>query len=149
MNRKNFLQAMLMLPGALALRVQAAGPLVNVYKTPTCGCCGLWVEHMKKNGFELKVRNVDDTAPWRAQYGVPEKLQSCHTAVVEGYAIEGHVPASEIQRMLKERPQAKGLAVPGMVSGSPGMEGGASQAYSVLLFTADGKTSVYKSYPGK
>ena len=149
MNRKAFLQTLLVMPALLARRVQAAGPLVNVYKTPTCGCCGLWVEHMRKNGFELKVQDVPDTTPYRAKFGVPEELQSCHTAVVEGYSIEGHVPAAEIRRLLKERPAAKGLSVPGMVAGSPGMEGGASQPYSVLLFGGSGKPSVYQSYPRK
>ena len=149
MNRKSFLKAMLVAPAAFAARLRAAGPLVSVYKTPTCGCCGLWVAHMRSNGFELKVQDVEDTTPYRARYGVPEKLQSCHTAVVDGYSIEGHVPAADIRRMLKERPQARGLAVPGMVAGSPGMEGSVSQPYSVLLFTADGKSSVYQSYPRK
>src|SRR5947207_1060440 len=103
MNRKTFLQTLLLLPAGL----RAAGSLVNVYKTPTCGCCGQWVAHMRANGFELKVQDVDDTSPYRVKFGVPDKLQSCHTASVDGYAIEGHVPASEIRRMLKERPNAK------------------------------------------
>jgi hypothetical protein len=149
MNRRNLLQGLAAIPAAVAIRLQAAGQQVNVYKTPTCGCCGMWVAHMRKNGFDLKVQDVDDTTPYRAKYGVPEKLGSCHTAVVDGYAIEGHVPASEIQRMLKERPNAKGLAVPGMVTGSPGMEGGTPQPYDVLLFTADGKSTVYQHYPRK
>ena len=149
MNRKNFLKGLLAVPAGFALRLQAAGSQVSVYKTPTCGCCGMWVAHMRKNGFDLNVQDVEDTSPYRAKYGVPEKLGSCHTAVVEGYAIEGHVPAAEIQRMLKERPNAKGLAVPGMVAGSPGMEGGTAQPYDVLLFTADGKSTVYQHYPRK
>src|ERR1019366_720416 len=104
---------------------------------------------MRSNGFDLKVQDVENTAPYRAKYGVPDAMQSCHTAVVEGYAIEGHVPAADIQRLLKERPKAAGLAVPGMVAGSPGMEGPVSQPYSVMLFTADGKSSVYQRYPRK
>jgi hypothetical protein len=150
MNRKTFLKTALVLPAAFAARLKAAAAThVDVYKTPTCGCCGQWVAHMKSNGFDVKVQDVDDTTPYRAKYGVPENMASCHTAVVEGYAIEGHVPAADIRRLLKERPAAKGLAVPGMVMGSPGMEGGTAQAYSVMLFTADGKATVYQKYPGK
>lgn len=148
MHRKSFLKGLLLLPAVLAVRLQAATQ-VTVYKTPTCGCCGKWVEHMKASGFAVTVEEVDNTGPYREKYGVPEALQSCHTAVVEGYAIEGHVPAPDIQRLLKERTKAKGLAVPGMVSGSPGMEGGRTDAYSVLLFQADGRSTVYQSYPRK
>jgi hypothetical protein len=126
----------------------AAGPSVNVYKTSTCGCCAKWVEHLKTNGFQVNVQDVPSTAPYRQKYGVPEKLGSCHTAVVGGYSIEGHVPAREIHRLLKSKAKSKGLAVPGMPNGSPGMEGPRSDAYSVLLFEADGRTSVYQSYPG-
>jgi hypothetical protein len=147
MNRKQFFVA---IASAFALgRAKAAGPLVDVYKTPTCGCCGQWVTHMRSNGFELKVTDVPDTAPYRHKAGVPEALASCHTAIVEGYGIEGHVPAAEIRRLLKERPaSAKGLAVPGMVAGSPGMETpGQNPPYSVLLFTTDGKSLVYQRYP--
>src|SRR5262245_9592982 len=91
------------------LHLQAAAPYqVNVYKTPTCGCCGKWVEHLKANGFAATVKDVQSTAEYRRQYGVPEQLQSCHTAVVDGYTIEGHVPAADIQRLLKEKPKAKG-----------------------------------------
>ena len=96
------------------------------------------------------VKEVPDTSSYQQQYGVPQKLQSCHTAIVGGYTIEGHVPASEIQRLLKERPKAKGLAVPGMPMGSPGMEaGGRSDGFQVLLFQEDGRTTVYKEYPAK
>ena len=92
---------------------------------------------------------MEDTGPARKKYGVPEGLQSCHTGIVDGYAIEGHVPAADILRLLKERPKAKGLAVPGMVMGSPGMEGPKSDAYSVLLFGAGPQPTIYKSYPAK
>jgi hypothetical protein len=151
MNRKTFLRTMLVLPSmAVAGRLRAAtGTHVSVYKTATCGCCGQWIAHMKSNGFEVEFENVPDTSPYRKKYGVPDAMQSCHTAIVDGYAIEGHVPAADIQRLLKERPKAAGLAVPGMVAGSPGMEGPAPQPYSVVLFTADGKSSVYSKYPGK
>lgn len=149
MNRKNFLKTVLVLPAAFAARLGAAGTHIDVYKTSTCGCCGQWVAHLRSNGFDVNVQDVDDTAPYRAKYGVPAAMASCHTAVVEGYAIEGHVPAADIRRLLRDRPKAKGLAVPGMVAGSPGMEGPPPQAYSVMLFTADGKASVYQKYPAK
>jgi|SRR5688572_23182218 hypothetical protein len=129
-------------------QLQAAALQVNVYKTRTCGCCSKWVEHLKTNGLVTQVTEVPSTAEYRKQYGVPEKLQSCHTATVGGYTIEGHVPAADIQRLLKERPKAKGLAVPGMPMGSPGMEGARRDAYSVLLFESDGRVSVYQKYSG-
>jgi len=148
MTRKTFLQTLCAVPATLAMPLRAAIP-VSVYKTPTCGCCGQWVAHMKANGFDLQVQDVPDTAPYRAKYGVPNAMASCHTAVIGGYAIEGHVPADEIKRLLKEKPKAGGLAVPGMVAGSPGMETGQVQPYSVILFTADGKSSIYANYPRK
>jgi hypothetical protein len=149
MNRKTFLKALIITPTTTAVRLLAAAPKVQVFKTPTCGCCANWVKHLQANGFEVAVKEVQDTGEYRRRYGVPEKLLSCHTGVVEGYALEGHVPAAEIHRLLKERPKAKGLSVPGMPMGSPGMEGSMSQAFSVMLFDGDGNTSVYKSYPGK
>ncbi|HVZ16693.1 MAG TPA: DUF411 domain-containing protein [Terriglobales bacterium] len=149
MNRKRFLQAILAVPLAASIRLKAAGPQVQVYKTPTCSCCGKWVQHLRNNGFEVSVQDVADTTPYRRRYGVPETLGSCHTAVVEGYAIEGHVPASEIQRLLRERPKAKGLAVAGMPVGSPGMESTRSAAFSVMIFDAENHASVYQKYPAK
>jgi hypothetical protein len=132
-----------------ALPLDAAGPKMTVYKTRTCGCCAKWVEHLKTNGFDVTVEEVPSTAEYRQKYGVPEKLASCHTGVVSGYAIEGHVPAREIKRLLKtESKTAKGLAVPGMPAGSPGMEGARVDEYSVLLFDAKGSASVYEKYPG-
>jgi hypothetical protein len=149
MTRKTFLQSLVAIPAGIAAKLNAAAPKIQVYKTPTCGCCGNWVKHLRANGFEVAVQEVEDTGVYRRKFGVPEKLLSCHTGLVEGYALEGHVPAAEVHRLLKERPsQAKGLAVPGMPVGSPGMEGGAPQAYSVILFDANGGTKVYKSYPG-
>jgi hypothetical protein len=134
----------------LIWRVYAAGPVITVYKDPNCGCCSIWVEHLRKNGFEVTVHDVDNMAEYKRKYGVPASLQSCHTGVVNGYTIEGHVPAAEIHRLLKERPKSKGLAVPGMPIGSPGMEAGtSSQRYSVLLFDDAGTTSVYKVYPAR
>ena len=132
-----------------SLGLQAAEPEVKVFKTATCGCCGKWVEHLRANGFKVTVTDVPSTAEFRAKYGVPEKLASCHTGVVEGYALEGHVPAREIKKMLLNHPAGKGLAVPGMPAGSPGMEMGRVDAYEVLLFEAEGKTSVYGKYEAK
>ena len=134
---------------ALFWDVRAATNEVTVYKTATCKCCGLWVKHMRDNGFLVKVQDVPSTDEYRSKHGVPEQLSSCHTAIVEGYTIEGHVPAAEIQRLLKERPKAAGLAVPGMPLGSPGMEAARSEKYAVLLFNRDGTTSVYKEYPAR
>lgn len=145
MNRKQFLASLLALP---VLRMSAATQ-VQVYKTPTCGCCGNWVQHLRTNGFQVSVKDVPDTTEYRHKFGVPDSLTSCHTAVVEGYALEGHVPAAEVQRILRERPKAKGLAVPGMPMGSPGMEAARTQPYNVMLIDATGKASVYASYPKK
>ncbi|MEO8127991.1 MAG: DUF411 domain-containing protein [Bryobacteraceae bacterium] len=131
----------------LSAGLQAAEPEITVFKTKTCGCCGKWVEHVRASGFKVTVKEVASTAEYQKQYGVPERLQSCHTAIVGGYTIEGHVPAADIQRLLKERPKAKGLAVPGMPAGSPGMEGARSDAYSVVKFDAAGAASVYRKYP--
>jgi hypothetical protein len=147
MTHRSFLRILLAIPVAASLAPGAA-PQVNVFKTRTCGCCGKWVEHMKANGFDVNVQEVPSTAEYRQKYGVPQNLQSCHTATVNGYVLEGHVPAREVQRLLKTRPKAKGLAVPGMPAGSPGMEGSRSDAYSVILFDEAGRTSDYQKYPG-
>lgn len=128
----------------------AGSPRVVVYKTPTCGCCGKWVDHMRANGFDVSVTEVRSTAEYRRKFGVPEKLMSCHTAVVNGYAIEGHVPAADVQRLLKTRVKAKGLSVPGMPIGSPGMEQGPKrQAYSVLLIDVKGGASEFQRYEAR
>jgi hypothetical protein len=120
---------------------------VQVYKTPTCGCCSLWVKHLEANGFVTKVTDMDDLSAVKQTYGVPARASSCHTAVVDGYAIEGHVPAADVRRLLKERPKVAGLAVPGMPLGSPGMEvGNQKQPYDVLAFEKGGATKVFSSY---
>lgn len=121
----------------------AALPVVTVYKSPSCGCCAEWVKHMRAAGFTVNVKDMADVTPMKDEAGVPADLRSCHTALVGGYAIEGHVPADLVKKLLVEHPKAVGLAVPGMVSGSPGMEGGPKQAYDVVEWTRDGKTSVY------
>lgn len=119
---------------------------VTVYKSPSCGCCSKWVDHMKKEGFSVTSHDVEDVAPFKRDVGVPEKLESCHTAVVDGYVIEGHVPAADIRRLLADRPKVVGLAVPGMVTGSPGMEGGKPERYDVVSFDARARTAVFASH---
>jgi hypothetical protein len=131
-----------------ATHVMAAGlPTVEVYKTLSCGCCGFWVEHMQQSGFKVNVHNVRDVTPVRENAGVPDAMGSCHTALVGGYAIEGHVPAADVKRLLRERPKATGIAVPGMVQGSPGMEqGGRKDPYSVILFNKGGRSFVFAQH---
>lgn len=121
---------------------------ITVHRTPWCGCCGDWVEHLRDNGLSVKVVEHDDLTALRASLGVPPQLASCHTAEAGGYSIEGHVPAREVRRLLRERPEdVRGLAVPGMPLGSPGMEvGGTRQPYDVIAFGEDGKRRVYQSY---
>jgi hypothetical protein len=123
-----------------------ADPTITVYKDPNCGCCSAWVDHLKANGFKAQVHDVSDMLPHKKKLRVPERLASCHTAVIDGYTIEGHVPASQIKRLLAERPKARGLAVPDMPQGSPGMETGKVDPYDVLLFTDGGRVTVYSSF---
>ena len=125
---------------------QSAAPTIVVYKTPTCGCCTKWVEHLQANGFTVMAQNRDDLSPIRAQHGVPQKVLSCHTALVGSYVVEGHVPAADVHKLLKEKPAVKGIAVPGMPLGSPGMESPTPQRYDTLAFTADGRTSVFAKH---
>ena len=146
-------RALLLALGALPLATLAQGPskvLVEVWKDPACGCCHEWVKHLQDHGFAVKINDTGNNAA-RARLRIPRPLGSCHTALVGGYAIEGHVPAADIRRLLKERPQAIGLAVPGMVVGSPGMDGrvygNRRDPYDVLLVLPSGATRVYASYP--
>ncbi len=129
--------------GILFNQKTAAAADIVVYKSPTCGCCKHWVSHLKENGFTVEVHNRRNMNPIKSELGVPGNLQSCHTAKVGGYVVEGHVPADDIVRLLKEKPPVKGLAVPGMPMGSPGMEGPRKDAYDVVTFKANGKTSVF------
>lgn len=138
-------------PGRAAQRPKAAAPapiMMTVYKTPTCGCCSKWIEHMQKNGFMLHVTDLNDLSAIKTKHGVPAKAQSCHTATVNGYVVEGHVPAADVKRMLKEKPAIAGIAAPGMPQGSPGMEtpGIRGQAYDVLSFDKKGATRVYAKH---
>lgn len=134
---------------ATAYAAPAAGPLVEVWKNPSCGCCGDWIRHMERAGFKVQVHETGNTS-MRAKLGIPAELGSCHTAKVGGYALEGHVPVREVQRLLKEKPDAVGIAVPGMPIGAPGMDGpdygGRKDAYDVLLVMRDGRTRTYQSY---
>lgn len=135
-------------PLLFAAYAEAAAPiLVQVVKSPSCGCCSLWVAHLRRAGFQVRVADVADVTPTARRLGVPDDLRSCHTASVGGYAIEGHVPAGDIVRLLRERPAAAGLAVPGMPMGSPGMDqGGRREPYRTILFTRAGRRSVFASH---
>ncbi|MGH8083846.1 MAG: DUF411 domain-containing protein [Lysobacter sp.] len=135
-------------PAAAAVPANNAMPLLVVHKSPYCGCCGLWVEHMHEAGFAVEVRNVANVNPIKQRVGVPLAKGSCHTAQVGKYFIEGHVPAGDVKRLLAEQPDAKGLVVPGMPKGSPGMEvpDGSIDAYTVELVANDGSTSVFAQH---
>ena len=152
-------QRRLLLGGASALGLASAGLFraqaaqaaqgMAVWKDPNCGCCHDWISHMEQNGFKAKVFDTGNNAV-RIRLGMPQQLGSCHTALVQGYVIEGHVPAQDILRLLKEKPQALGLAVPGMPIGSPGMDGpaygGRRDRYDVLLVLKDGSTQVFQRH---
>lgn len=120
-------------------------PSMIVYKNPSCGCCHLWVEHAEEYGFSTRVYTTKNPNVLKDRMGVPKNVRSCHVAEVDGYIIEGHVPADLIEKLLTERPDVAGLAVPGMVVGSPGMEGHNPQRYDVVAFTKDGRYTVYAS----
>lgn len=127
---------------------EAALPPMIVYKSPTCGCCKLWVEHMKNSGFKVSVIEAEDLNPIKLKLGVPAGLGSCHTAKVGGYFVEGHVPASDVKRLLKQKPDVLGISVPGMPMGSPGMEvpSGETQPYTVTQVNKDGSLSIFSSH---
>ena len=126
----------------------AAGPKVTVYKTSSCGCCRLWVDHMKSSGFDVQAMDVS-SADLRAvskAAGLKDEDTSCHTAKIGNYVVEGHVPADDIKRMLKEKPAIAGLSAPGMPQGSPGMEQGTKEPYDVIAFKKDGTSTVYAKH---
>jgi hypothetical protein len=128
---------------------QGALPAMTVYKSPTCGCCGNWVDHARAAGFTVRTIDTNDLASVKRDMGVPSDLESCHTVVVGNYLVEGHVPAKEVKRMLSTKPAIRGIAVPGMPIGSPGMEQGSPkdyQRYNVVAFTAKGARSVFAKY---
>jgi hypothetical protein len=151
MNSRNLLRLVSL--AALATLVSASHPparvvpfaaRITVFKDPNCGCCKSWVEHLRKHGFDVVTRDTSDLSGPKRTARVPEQLHSCHTAFVNGYVVEGHVPAADIQRLLREKPKVAGIAVGGMPAGSPGMEmGGRADRYEVMAFNRDGSTRVY------
>lgn len=154
MNMKKLGAAGLMVAGALlviAFRSSdadiGADPELHVYKTATCGCCAKWVDHMREAGFNLRVEDIDVEELWggvKVRHGVPRELSTCHTTVVGDYVIEGHVPAGVVKRFLEEAPEVKGISVPGMPTGSPGMEGPSPRPYAVIAFDGQGNRTVYE-----
>ncbi|HSM81767.1 MAG TPA: DUF411 domain-containing protein [Nodosilinea sp.] len=155
MNRRGLIARLLAL--GIVLAIALLGPVaasaqgataITVYRSPSCRCCGAWVEHMQAAGFEVQDVVTDAMAAIKAQYGVPEALASCHTALVEGYVVEGHVPATDVQRLLSERPAILGIAAPGMPVGAPGMEmGDRVDPYTVVSFTQTGETATFAAHP--
>ncbi len=143
-----------LLVGAIALLCTLSPPALaaesalTVYRSATCRCCGHWVDHMQAAGFEVQEIVTDDMPALKANYGVPENLASCHTAIIDNYRIEGHVPAADVQRLLREQPDILGIAAPGMPVGAPGMEmGDRRDPYTVVSFTAAGETATFAEHP--
>ena len=147
--RRQLSAALLLSTVAPFARSNSNKPLIEVWKAPSCGCCQDWIAHLEKNGFAVRVNDTGNNAA-RTRLGMPTKFGSCHTGLVAGYAVEGHVPAREIHRLLREKPTAVGLSVPGMPIGSPGMDGPdygpRKDPYDVLLVQHDGNARVYQSY---
>ncbi|HEY3432583.1 MAG TPA: DUF411 domain-containing protein [Rhodocyclaceae bacterium] len=137
-----------LLPLMLVMMVGTAlaQPIAEVFKSPYCGCCEDWVKHLRQNGFLVKTHDLENVSAARRQMGLPDRLSACHTAKIGGYVVEGHVPAADILKLLKEKPKALGLAVPSMPPGSPGMEGPRSIPYETLLVQADGSTTVFAKH---
>lgn len=155
MDRRGFLSATLIGAASLAARRASAAvpagfgtarPPVTVYKDASCGCCKDWVKHMQSSGFTVTAIDKPDMDAVKDHYGVPSGVRSCHTALVAEYVVEGHVPAADVDRLLREQPKVAGLAVPGMVTGSPGMEGLMSRAYVVISFQKTGATTPFASH---
>ncbi len=152
MNRKPTMSRRLLLGGAASLAVlprfsarAADKPAIQVFKTPTCGCCKMWVDHLAANGFAVDAKDVLDLSSIKQMAGVPGHLLACHTGMIEGYIIEGHIPASAIKKLLAERPAIKGLAVPGMPAGSPGMPSPIPERYDVIAF-GGGQDQIFMSF---
>lgn len=139
---------------SLSFSIKAEGPVktvepivIEVYRSPSCGCCSKWIAHLKENQFDVKDHVTNDVQVIKDKYGVPEKMASCHTALVNGYVVEGHVPAADIKKLLKLKPAVIGISVPGMPSGTPGMEmGGKKDPYQVVSFDEEKKYEVFSSY---
>lgn len=139
----------LLAAGLLAAGSAALAEEIVVYRSPTCGCCEKWLAHLQQNNFTIKDIVTDDIQAIKAKHGVTPELASCHTAIINGYVIEGHVPASDIKNLLKTKPKVAGLAVPGMPAGTPGMEMGAKKdAYDVVSFDSNNHIQVFNSYKG-
>ena len=138
--------ALSLIPSGAAL---AEGGQMTVFKSPYCGCCGKWVDYMRAEGFQVAVRDMDDIAAVKKMAGVPGQLESCHTASLDGYVIEGHVPANAVRRLLSGETAYRGISVPGMPTGSPGMEGGAAETYSVYGFDGSGKIEALMTVPAQ
>lgn len=144
---KSLMLSLMLLLSSFVAVVEAKTSGVTVYASKTCGCCHQWVKHLESNGFKVKTEMVDDVSPVKKKFQIPAHMQSCHTAVVDGYLIEGHVPAMAIKKMLSQKPAIRGLAVPGMPIGSPGMEqGNYKEAYDVMSFTKQGKEAVFMKF---
>lgn len=133
--------------GVLPVPAWSADPVITVHKSPSCGCCEAWIEHLRNAGFTVEARDELNLDAVRARLGVPHKLAGCHTATVAGYVVEGHVPAEQVGRLLREKPAFAGISVPGMPVGSPGMEGPGGRPYQVLSWTRDGKVEVIAVEP--
>lgn len=146
---------LLMIGGLLSLNVsayaEAESPIeIEVYRSPSCGCCSKWLTHLKENQFVIKDHVTEDVQQIKDKYGVPQNMSSCHTALVNGYVVEGHVPAADIKKLLKIKPAVIGISVPGMPMGTPGMEmGGRKDPYKVVSFDKDKKYQVFNSYEGQ
>lgn len=132
--------------GQESVATESQTAVISVYKTPTCGCCKKWVNHLREKGFTVETHDQPSLTALKQEQGVPKGAEACHTALVDGYVIEGHVPAREIARLLEERPPVRGLVVPGMPLGSPGMEADRTEAYSVLAFDDTGRVSTFARY---
>jgi len=128
---------------AAFLSTAANAAQLTVMKSPYCGCCAKWIEHVQQHGFTVKVVDTEDMASVKKRLGVPDRLASCHTTMAGGYFIEGHVPAADIKRLLAQKPKATGIAVPGMPAGSPGMEAAGKEPYATVLVRADGTTGIF------
>lgn len=150
MNRREFVRRTVsagLIVGAMPRMARAMAPIaMTVYKSPSCGCCKEWIKHVEANGFACKIIHMDDVTPIKRTSGVPKNMESCHTALVGPYVIEGHVPADLIKKILTEKPKLLGLSVPGMPLGAPGMEtSGPAQPYKVMVFMKDGSSRLYAS----
>lgn len=152
-DRRTMIGLTLAVVPAVACSRPAKAAEINVYKSPSCGCCGAWVSNLRTSGLNVVVHDMDDVTPIATKAGVPADLRSCHTAIVDGYFVEGHVPAPDIRKLLRERPKARGIAVPGMPIGSPGMEqGDRKDAYATLIVDRGGGARVFARHnqaPGR